>query len=81
MVIIFYIENLKIKTRIKWWTYWKIKTTIGSEIAKESGFSIKALKALREKNEMKILDTDLNKDFETLVNRQTQSASNSSSNK
>ena len=59
----------------------KIKTTIGSEIAKESGFSIKALKALREKNEMKILDTDLNKDFETLVNRQTQSASNSSSNK
>ena len=29
---------------------------------------------------MKILDTDLNKDFETLVNRQTQSASNSSSN-
>lgn len=59
----------------------KIKTTIGSEIAKESGFSIKALKALREKNEMKILDTELNKDFETLVNRQTQSASNSSSNK
>ena len=58
----------------------KIKTTIGSEIAKESGFSVKALKALREKNEMKILDTDLNKDFETLVNRQTQSASNSSSN-
>lgn len=58
----------------------KIKTTIGSEIAKESGFSVKALKALREKNEMKILDTDLNKDFESLVNRQTQSASNSSSN-
>lgn len=48
----------------------KIRTTIGSEIAKESGFSIKALKALREKNEMKILDTDLSKDFETLVNRQ-----------
>lgn len=52
----------------------KIKTTIGSEIAKESGFSVKALKALREKNEMKILDTDLNKDFESLVNRQTQNA-------
>ena len=58
----------------------KIRTTIGSEIAKKSGFSVKALKALREKNEMKILDTDLNKDFETLVNRQKQSASNSSSN-
>lgn len=58
----------------------KIRTTIGSEIAKKPGFSVKALKALREKNEMKILDTDLNKDFETLVNRQKQSASSSSSN-
>ena len=56
----------------------KIRTTIGSEIAKESGFSIKALKALREKNEMKILDTDLNKDFETLVNRQTSQSTSSS---
>ena len=56
----------------------KIRSTIGSEIAKESGFSIKALKALREKNEMKILDTDLNKDFETLVNRQTSQSTSSS---
>ena len=55
----------------------KIRTTIGSEIAKESGFSIKALKALREKNEMKILDTDLNKDFETLVNRQANQSTSS----
>ena len=39
----------------------EIKTTIGKEIADESGFSVKALKALREKNKMKFEDTQLEK--------------------
>lgn len=42
-----------------------IKTTVGSEIAKEDGFSAKALKALREQNNMKFVDTDLEKSYET----------------
>ena len=39
----------------------EIRTTIGKEMASEDGFNAKALKALREKNEMKIIDTDLEK--------------------
>ena len=42
-----------------------IKTKVGEEISKEDGFSTKALKALREQNEMKIIDTDLKDKLET----------------
>ena len=49
----------------------KEKTTItekiATEIADESGFYVKALKALREKNDMKIVDSDLEKSFEELM--------------
>ena len=45
----------------------KIKTIIGNEIAQESNFYVKALKALREKNEMKFKDTALEKEFNKLV--------------
>lgn len=45
----------------------EIKTTIGKEIAAESGFSVKALKALREKNNMKFKDTELEKEFDKLI--------------
>ncbi len=43
----------------------KIKTSVGEEIAKEDGFNAKALKALREQNEMKIIDTDLKNELES----------------
>lgn len=42
-----------------------IKTKVGAEISKEDGFNTKALKALREQNEMKIIDTDLKDKLET----------------
>ena len=45
----------------------EIKTTIGKEIVAESSFSVKALKALREKNNMKFEDTTLEKEFEKLI--------------
>lgn len=45
----------------------KIKTIIGNEIAQENNFHVKALKALREKNEMKFKDTALEKEFNKLV--------------
>lgn len=45
----------------------EIKNIIGKEIANETGFSIKALKALREKNEMKFVDTELEKEYEKLM--------------
>ena len=49
----------------------KEKTTItekiATEIADESSFYVKALKALREKNDMKIVDSDLEKSFEELM--------------
>ena len=41
----------------------KIKTIVGNEIAQEPNFYVKALKALREKNEMKFKDTTLEKEF------------------
>ena len=55
----------------------KIKTIIGNEIAQESNFYVKALKALREKNEMKFKDTALEKEFNKLMTQyenQTQSS-------
>lgn len=55
----------------------EIRTIIGKEIASDSTFYIKAMKALREKNKMKILDSDLNKAYETLV-AQTESQAQSS---
>lgn len=58
----------------------EIKTTIGKEIAAESGFSVKALKALREKNNMKFEDTTLEKEFEKLILQYENQATSSSSN-
>ncbi len=48
----------------------EIRTTIGREIALETGFTAKALKALREENKMKFVDTDLEKSFNDLVSSQ-----------
>lgn len=45
----------------------KIKETIGSELAATSSFGLKALKALREQNEMKFVDTNLEKAFNELI--------------
>lgn len=53
-----------------------IKSTVGTQIAAESDFQVKALEALREKNEMKFEDTDLEKDFESLMNRYKQQNAN-----
>lgn len=58
----------------------EIKTTIGKEIADESGFSVKALKALREKNNMKFEDTELAKEFEKLILQYENQAKSSSNN-
>lgn len=44
----------------------KITEKVGAEMAKESGYSATALKALREENEMKFVDTNLEKQFESL---------------
>ncbi len=44
----------------------KIIAKVAEEMTKESGFTAKAMKALREKNEMKFVDTDLEKQFDTL---------------
>ena len=57
----------------------KIRTTIGKEKANESGYSVKALKALREKNGMKFEDAELEKAFEKLVLRQENQAKASKS--
>ena len=57
----------------------KIRTTIGKEKANESGYSVKALKALREKNGMKFEDEELEKAFEKLVLRQENQAKASTS--
>lgn len=54
----------------------EIKSIIGKEIAQDSSFSIKALEALREKNEMKFVDTELEKAFNTLMNRYKNSSNN-----
>lgn len=58
----------------------EIKTTIGKEIVAESGFSVKALKALREKNNMKFEDTTLEKEFEKLILKYENQAKSSSNN-
>ena len=55
----------------------KLKTIVGNEIAQEPNFYVKALKALREKNEMKFKDTALEKEFNKLMTQyenQTQSS-------
>lgn len=57
----------------------EIKTTIGKEIAAESGFSVKALKALREKNNMKFKDTELEKEFDKLILQYEKQAASSTS--
>lgn len=44
----------------------KIIEKVAEEMSKESGYTAKAMKALREKNEMKIVDTDLEKQFESI---------------
>ena len=45
-----------------------ITTTIANEIKDEDGFSGKALNALREQNNMKFVDTELEKSYEDYVN-------------
>lgn len=57
----------------------KIRTTIGKEKANETGYSIKALKALREKNNMKFEDAELEKAFEKLIQQQENQAAASTS--
>lgn len=45
----------------------EIKETIGSELSQTASFGLKALKALREQNEMKFVDTNLEKSFNELI--------------
>lgn len=45
----------------------EIKETIANETAQSASFQLEALKNLREKNEMKFVDTNLGSDFEDLV--------------
>jgi len=47
----------------------KIIETVGKEMSEEDGFQIKALKALREKNEMNFEDTELGEDFDEYITR------------
>ena len=47
----------------------EIKDTIANETAQSASFQLEALKELRERNEMKFIDTNLGDDFETLVNQ------------
>lgn len=59
----------------------EIRTTIGKEKASESSYSVKALKALREKNGMKFEDTELEKAFDKLILQyENQAKSSNSSN-
>jgi len=44
----------------------KIIGIVAEEMSQESGYTATAMKALREKNEMKFVDTDLEKQFESL---------------
>lgn len=64
---IVYLKNQDKKSELNDDVTDKIKTIIGNEIAQESNFYVKALKALREKNEMKFKDTALEKEFNKLV--------------
>lgn len=57
----------------------KIRTTIGKEKANKSGYSVKALKALREKNNMKFEDAELEKAFNKLIQQQEKQAASSTS--
>lgn len=57
----------------------KIRTTIGKEKSNESGYSVKALKALREKNNMKFEDAELEKAFNKLIQQQEKQAASSTS--
>lgn len=47
----------------------EIKDTIANETAQSASFQLEALKKLREKNEMKFVDTNLGSDFDDLVNQ------------
>ena len=46
-----------------------IKDTIASETAQNASFQLEALKKLRERNEMKFVDTNLGDDFDVLVSQ------------
>lgn len=46
-----------------------ITEEVGAQIAKEDGFAMKALIALREKNDMKFIDTELGNDYDDLIVR------------
>ncbi len=47
----------------------EIKDIIANETAQSPAFQLEALKVLRERNEMKFVDTNLGDDFETLVSQ------------
>lgn len=47
----------------------EIKDIIANETAQSPAFQLEALKVLRERNEMKFIDTNLEDDFETLVSQ------------
>lgn len=47
----------------------EIKDIIANETAQSPAFQLEALKVLRERNEMKFIDTNLGDDFETLVSQ------------
>ena len=47
----------------------EIKDIIANETAQSPAFQLEALKELRERNEMKFVDTNLGDDFETLVSQ------------
>lgn len=49
----------------------EIIATIAEEMSETSGFSTTALNALREKNNMKFIDTELEKSYETYANSST----------
>ena len=53
-----------------------IKDTIASETAQSASFQLEALKNLREKNEMKFVDTNLGDDFDVLVSQYESQYSN-----
>ena len=47
----------------------EIKDIIANETAQSPAFQLQALKVLRERNEMKFIDTNLGDDFESLVSQ------------
>ena len=47
----------------------EIKETVAKEIAEDDSFYMKALKELRQRNDMKFEDSELEKSYESLMSR------------